>query len=79
MRRAVAVSTTIVRRLLEAADLLDEYRRLQPRIARCMTHPPGWQADPEAAARLADDLRRLAGSYAGREEQRSLARGARSG
>ena len=74
----MAVPTTIVRRLLEAADVLEEYGRLQPRIARCVTHPPGWRADPEAARRLAADLRVVARAYAAREEVSSLAGGGRA-
>jgi len=71
----VAVSTSIVRRLHEAAECLDEYGRMQPRIARCVAHPPGWKPDPDGARRLAEDLRGLARSYAAREERAGLAGG----
>ena len=68
----MTVATSTLRRLLDAAERLDEYARMQPRIARCMVHPPGWRADPAAAHRLADELRGLAGALADREERVGL-------
>jgi hypothetical protein len=74
----MAVPSPIARRLLEAADRLEEYGGMQPRIARCMAHPPGWRSDPDGARRLAADLRRLAATHAAREDLSSLAGGGRA-
>ncbi len=71
----MAVPASTLRGLVEAAERLEEYGRLQPRIARCAVHPPGWRADPTAVRRLAQDLRDLARALAAREEDASLARG----